>query len=76
MMGTASSGLAMAAIFLQSLGSAGSTSKAPPVLKVSMWQWRLPLKLVDFFNFDENHQKLELTDRLGFWFLWIKLREK
>jgi hypothetical protein len=68
--------LVMAATFLQSLMSVGSTSMAPTVLKVGLWQWRLPLKLIDFFHFDENHRKLEITDHLGFWFLRIKLRGK
>jgi hypothetical protein len=70
--GTAPSGLAMAATFLQSLGSVSNTSKASPVLKRGVRQQRLPLKLVDHFNFHENYQKLELTDCLGFGLLWPK----
>jgi hypothetical protein len=56
--------------FLQSLGSASGTSKAPPILKLS--EQRLFLKLVYHFNFHENRRKLELTDRLRFWFLHPK----
>jgi hypothetical protein len=43
-----------------------STSKASLVLKLSVRWWRLPFKLVGYFNFRKNRRMLKLTNLLGF----------